>query len=184
MAKKEPSKKATQAGTKTTARKKTATAAKKTPAKKTASAPTSPAKASAKKVADKKTTTKGRVRPVKTTDDGMDISLILAQGMAERKATDIKILDLRGLPGASTDFFVISHAASDKQVEAIADSAEEELFKTTGERPWHREGYQNLEWVLLDYINVVVHVFREDKRGFYAVEELWGDAKDVVFKPR
>jgi ribosome-associated protein len=79
---------------------------------------------------------------------------------------------------------VISHAQSDKQVEAIADSAEEELRKTTGEHPWHREGYENLEWVLLDYINVVAHVFQKEKREFYAVEELWGDARNVQFKAK
>src|SRR4029078_10462795 len=114
-----------------------------------------------KKVTSTKKTTVSRTkpakRPTKNTNDGLEIALILAQGMAERKAEDIKILEMRGVSGASSDFFVISHALSDKQVEAIADSAEEELFKTTRERPWHREGFENLEWVLLDYINVVAH---------------------------
>ena len=111
-----------------------------------------------------------------------ELAKIVAQGMFERKAEDIRILDMRNLAGASADFFVISHANSDKQVEAIADSAEDEVQKLTGESPWHREGYENLEWVLLDYIDVVAHVFQAEKREFYAVEELWGDAKEVKFK--
>ena len=123
-------------------------------------------------------------RPVKTTNDGLEIALTLAQGMAEKKAEEIKILDMREVAGASADFLVISHAMSGKQVEAIVDSAEDALFNQTKERPWHREGFENLEWVLLDYINVVVHVFQKEKRGFYGIEDLWGDAKPVVFKTK
>lgn len=113
---------------------------------------------------------------------GLALAKMVAQGMFELKAENICILDMRNIPTASADFFVISHAKSDKQVEAIADSAEEEVFKTFKERPWHREGYENLEWVLLDYIDVVAHVFQEEKREFYGVEELWGDAIEVPFK--
>jgi len=113
---------------------------------------------------------------------GVELAKIIAQGMFEKKAEDIRILDLRGLAGASTDFFVISHAVSDKQVEAIADSAEDETYKATNEWPQHREGYENLEWILLDYFDVVAHVFQEEKREFYGLEQLWGDAKEVPFK--
>lgn len=134
-----------------------------------------------KEISEKKKSIK---RPVKTTDDGEMLALILAQGMAEKKAENIRILDMREMPAASADFYVISHASSDKQVEAIASSAEEELQKTTGEKPWHREGFENLEWVLLDYINVVAHVFQKEKRDFYGVEELWGDAKILPFKAK
>jgi ribosome-associated protein len=172
MAKKEPVKTIKPAAKKKAAKK---TAVKKVPAAK---------KAVAKKTAGKATKAKPAKRPVKDTNDGLQIALTLAQGMAEKKAEEIVILDMRKVAGASADFFVISHAPSDKQVEAIADSAEDELHKETGERPWHREGYENLEWVLLDYINVVVHVFQKEKRDFYAVEELWGDAVRVPFKER
>jgi ribosome-associated protein len=113
---------------------------------------------------------------------GLELAILVAQGMYEKKAEDIKILDMRGLAGASADYFVISHAASDKQVEAIADSAEEEVHKHTGINPLHREGYENLEWILLDYFDVVAHVFQQEKREFFAIEELWGDAKIVPFK--
>lgn len=182
MAKKEPVKAAKKAAPKKAAVKKVlakkVSAAKKTTTKK------SEADTSAK-IIDKKTVKSApKKRPVKDTNDGLSIALTLAQGMAEKKAEDIKILDMRDVAGASSDFFVISHATSDKQVEAIADSAEEELFEATKERPWHREGYENLEWVLLDYINVVAHVFQKEKREFYAVEDLWGDAKIVPFKAK
>jgi ribosome-associated protein len=115
-------------------------------------------------------------------DQALILAMCVAQGMYEKKAEDIRILDMRDVRGASADFFVISHAESDKQVEAIANSAEEETIKVFSEKPWHREGFENLEWVLLDYIDVVAHVFQREKREFYAVEELWGDAKEVKFK--
>ncbi len=162
--------------TKTAPAKKEVVAKKAVAVKKTTAAKKETAKTIAKPAPAK--------RPTKDTNDGLEIALLLAQGMAERKAEDIKILDMRNVTGASTDFFVISHAPSDKQVEAIADSAEDELFKTTKERPWHREGYENLEWVLLDYINVVAHVFQQEKREFYAIEDLWGDAEIVPFKAK
>ena len=117
-----------------------------------------------------------------TADQALILAMCVAQGMYEKKAEDIRILDMRDVRGASADFFVISHAESDKQVEAIANSAEEETIKVLSEKPWHREGFENLEWVLLDYIDVVAHVFQREKREFYAVEELWGDAKEVKFK--
>lgn len=181
----------------------------KTPAKKTAAKKTAPKtakktvskkakadvqldkeikKLSKDKPAAKKTATKTKgIRPERndkpsTPDEAMMLALCVAQGMFEKKAEDIRILDMRNVRGASSDFFVLSHAESDKQVEAIANSAEEEAYKILQQKPWHREGFENLEWVLLDYIDVVAHVFQREKREFYAVEELWGDAKEVVFK--
>jgi ribosome-associated protein len=140
-------------------------------------------KVPAKAIAVKKTTVK-KVKTVKLDEalSGEDFARVVAQGMYEKKASNIRILDMRGIKGASADYFVISHGTSDKQVEAIADSAEEEVRKKTGEKPWHREGYQNLEWILLDYFDVVAHIFQEEKREFYGVEELWGDAAEVEFK--
>jgi ribosome-associated protein len=142
-----------------------------------------------KKPATKKgATTKPKgIRPERsskatTADQALVLALCVAQGMYEKKAEDIRILDMREVRGASADFFVISHAESDKQVEAIANSAEDETIKVLSEKPWHREGFENLEWVLLDYIDVVAHVFQREKREFYAVEELWGDSKEVKFK--
>jgi len=153
----------------------------KKPAKKVA------AKKVAKKVAAKKvslkaaTAKKETTKTNKITDPTEFLAWAVAQGMFERKAQDIKILDMRNVRGASSDFFVICNADSDKQVEAIAHSVDEEVKKLTGETPWHREGLENNEWVLLDYFNVVAHIFQTEKREFYAVEELWGDALNVEF---
>lgn len=153
----------------------------KTPVKKT-----SAKKTAVKSPAKKATGTKSSSRPVKkavrTMDEDLVLALALAQGMYEKKALDIRILDMRAVRGASSNYFVISHATNDKQVEAIANSAEEEAKKLTKETPWHREGFENLQWVLLDFINVVAHIFLEEKREFYGVEELWADAAEVTFK--
>jgi ribosome-associated protein len=154
--------------------------AKKEPAKKKAA----PKKTAVKKVSTKPKAERPKTKKVAdvTTYSSMALAKAVAQGMFELKAEDIKILDMRKIDKASADFFVICHAKSDKQVEAIGDSVEEEVFKIFKEWPWHREGYENLEWVLLDYIDVVAHIFQQEKREFYAVEELWGDAVDIPFE--
>jgi ribosome-associated protein len=105
------------------------------------------------------------------------LSEIIVKGMQEKKANDIIVMDLRKVKNAVADFFVICSGNSDKQLDAIAESVDVEVFKTLKENPWHSEGKSNKEWVLLDYIDVVVHVFRKDKREFYALERLWGDAE-------
>ncbi|MCS6974907.1 MAG: ribosome silencing factor [Cyclobacteriaceae bacterium] len=103
----------------------------------------------------------------------------IVKGMQEKKADDILILDLRKISNAAADFFVICSGNSDKQLEAIADSVSEEVHKSTQEAPRHVEGMQNKEWVLMDYFNVVVHIFRKDRRTYFALEKLWGDAPVV-----
>jgi ribosome-associated protein len=107
------------------------------------------------------------------------LSDIIVKGMQEKKATDIVVLDLRKVKNAVADFFVLCSGSSDKQLDAIADSIDAEVFKALKENPWHIEGKNNKEWMLLDYIDVVAHVFRKDRREFYALEKLWGDA-DIV----
>ena len=102
---------------------------------------------------------------------------LIVKGMQEKKATDIAILDLKELKNAVSDYFVICSANSDSQLDAIARSVEEEVYKISQENPWQSEGRLNKEWILLDYVSVVVHIFLKDKRQFYALEELWGDAK-------
>lgn len=104
------------------------------------------------------------------------LSEIIVKGMQEKKAIDIVIMDLRKVKNAVADFFVICSGNSDKQLDAIADSVDQEVYKAFSENPWHTEGKNNKEWMLLDYINVVAHVFRKDRREFYALERLWGDA--------
>lgn len=105
------------------------------------------------------------------------LSDVIVKGMLEKKATDIVVMDLRKIKNAVADFFVICSGNSDKQLDAISDSIDAEVFKTLNENPRHTEGKNNKEWMLLDYIDVVAHVFRKDKREFYALERLWGDAE-------
>jgi ribosome-associated protein len=104
------------------------------------------------------------------------LSETIVKGMQEKKASDIVVMDLRKVKNAVADFFVICSGNSDKQLDAIADSVDQEVYKALKENPWHTEGKNNKEWMLLDYIDVVVHVFRKDRREFYALERLWGDA--------
>ena len=102
--------------------------------------------------------------------------------MQEKKGKDIVSLDLKSLHHAVTDYFIICHGTSDTHVKAIAESVEEEVRQATGLKAWHREGVQNSEWILLDYIDVVVHIFQENIRNFYQIEKLWADAgiKQIV----
>ena len=92
-----------------------------------------------------------------------------------KKAEDVVILDLRGL-SAVTDFFVICSGSSETHVKAISDAIEEGL-EAKGVRKWHIEGYRHRKWVLLDYVDVVVHIFHHKVREYYVLERLWGDAK-------
>jgi ribosome-associated protein len=107
------------------------------------------------------------------------LSDLIVRGMQEKKATDIIVLDLRKIKNAVADFFVVCSGNSDKQLDAIADSIDQEVFKSLQENPWHIEGKNNKEWMLIDYIDVVAHVFRKDRREFYALERLWGDAEII-----
>lgn len=97
-------------------------------------------------------------------------------GMQEVKAKDIVHLDLRGVPGAVCDHFLICHGESSTQVEAIARSIERFTVQRLREKPWHVEGRENAGWVLLDYVDVVAHVFLRSMREHYALDQLWADA--------
>jgi ribosome-associated protein len=116
------------------------------------------------------------MRKTKNTASDALVKLVV-HGMQEKKATSIIIMDLRKVKNAFTDFFVICSANSDTQADAIKNSVEDEVYKITQKNPEHSEGNQNKEWILLDYFDVVVHVFRKDRRRFYGLEELWGDAE-------
>jgi ribosome-associated protein len=93
-----------------------------------------------------------------------------------KKAENIISLDLRKIPEAVSDFFIICEAGSTTQVKAIADSIEEEVTKNCDELPYKHEGRQTLQWVLIDYVNVVVHVMLPENRRFYKLEDMWSDA--------
>jgi len=118
----------------------------------------------------------------KALNESSYLSELAIHGIQEKKGNDIVRLDLRNLKSSISDYFVICHADSSTQVKAIANSIEEEIFKATGQDPWRKEGLEHAEWILLDYIDIVVHVFKTEKREFYGVEDLWGDAEIKYYK--
>ena len=101
----------------------------------------------------------------------------IVEGMQEVKAKSITVLDLREISNAVCDFFIICSGESSTQVDGIADSVVRHARKKISEKPWHQEGKGNSEWVLIDYVSVVAHVFYKEAREFYDLEDLWGDAK-------
>jgi ribosome-associated protein len=107
--------------------------------------------------------------------DSKQLARKIAKLALAKKADDIKILDLRKLT-TITDFFVICTGSSDPQIKAIADSIMDGS-KKLGERAWHKEGLTHRNWVLLDFVDVVVHIFLPETRSFYGLEKLWGDAE-------
>jgi ribosome-associated protein len=179
-------------------------ATKKTPAKKAAAKKSSTKKAVVKKLAVKKAPAKKAAvkktapnaqpiakhstKPIKTTKkiepkaepkakltNPLLVSII--DGLEERKAKNIAVLDLSKIPNRSFDYFVIADAESSTHVDSIASSVEETVKKQLNERPFHTEGWENSEWILLDYVNIMVHVFQQQTRDFYRLEELWADAE-------
>ena len=104
------------------------------------------------------------------------ISLII-HGIEEVKGIDINLLDLREIENTVCDYFIICSGTSNTHVNAITSSIQKTVSKAIKDKPWHVEGSENAEWVLMDYVNVVVHVFQKQIRDFYDIEGLWGDAK-------
>jgi ribosome-associated protein len=98
-------------------------------------------------------------------------------GIQEKKGHEIVVMNLKPTGTALADYFVICHGDSHTQVDALARSVEEEVQKLTGEKPVYKEGHLNAEWILLDYINVVVHIFLKEQRDFYGIERFWADAE-------
>ncbi len=101
----------------------------------------------------------------------------IVEGMKELKAHNIVCVDLRDIPNSVTDYFVICHGESNTQVDSIAKSVEKETSQQLNEKPYHKEGSDNSLWILLDYVNVMVHVFYKETRDHYDIEGLWADAK-------
>ena len=104
------------------------------------------------------------------------IALILS-GIEEVKGNDINLLDLRDIENTVCDYFIICNGTSNTHVNAIVGSIQKTVSKAIQDKPWHVEGSENAEWVLMDYVNVVVHVFQKQVREYYDIEGLWGDAK-------
>jgi ribosome-associated protein len=106
----------------------------------------------------------------------------IVEGIQEVKGKDIVHLDLRDVPNTVCDHFVICHGDSATQVESISRSVQEFARTKAGEKPWHTEGERNAEWILMDFVDVVVHIFHREKRPYYALEELWGDAARMTYE--
>lgn len=98
------------------------------------------------------------------------------EGLKQRKGKDITILDVSDLT-TLTDYFVICTGTSETQIKAIADSVEDEVREQTGEKAWKKEGLSARSWIILDFINIVVHVMTQEKRDFYSLEKMWNDAE-------
>ena len=111
----------------------------------------------------------------KPVEDSQQIASQIADLMIDKKAIDIQILDVRGLT-TLTDFFVICTSESQPQSRAIYNHIQDEMLKE-GVKPWHKEGVEKLDWVLLDYVNIVAQIFSRESREYYDFERLWGDAK-------
>jgi ribosome-associated protein len=109
------------------------------------------------------------------------LSRLIVQGMVDKKAQEIAVLDLRQVRNAVADYFVICAGTSDTQLDAIIDSIEEVVYKGSGQNPWAREGKLGKEWILIDYGDCVVHVFKRNRRQFYNLEQLWGDAQITYY---
>lgn len=106
--------------------------------------------------------------------DSLKFAKMITQIIQTKKGREIRILDLRKLSGGIADCFVICSAEADRQVKAIADEVDDRL-QDQGIRCFHKEGFETLNWVLLDYFDVVVHIFRAEARSYYNLEKLWGD---------
>jgi len=104
----------------------------------------------------------------------------IIRGIENVKGEDIQQMDLREIENTPCEFFVICSANSNTQVTAIVNSIQKTVSKALQEKPFHTEGLEVAEWVLIDYVNIVVHVFQKQTREFYNIEELWGDAKSTL----
>jgi ribosome-associated protein len=118
-------------------------------------------------------------KPVNTDE----LIALIIKGIDDVKGENIQLLDLRDIENTVCDYFIICSGNSNTQVNAIAGSVQKLVSKELKDKPWHIEGQGNSEWVLMDYVNVVVHVFQKHVREFYDIESLWGDAKITEINP-
>ncbi|PWL37453.1 ribosome silencing factor [Flagellimonas aquimarina] len=113
----------------------------------------------------------------KTKASADELIALILHGIEEVKGVDINLLDLREIENTVCDYFIICNGTSNTHVNAIVSSIQKTVSKAIQDKPWHVEGSENAEWILMDYVNVVVHVFQKHIREFYDIEGLWGDAK-------
>lgn len=116
------------------------------------------------------------MRRKKSDSDSGNVLLAGIAAIEEKKGCNIVVLNFSEIRNSICDYFLICHGTSKTQVDALADAIQEAIFNVEKIHPYHIEGYENCEWVLLDYIDVVIHVFLDERREFYKLEKLWGDA--------
>ena len=112
-----------------------------------------------------------------------DLIALIIKGIDDVKGEDIQLLDLRDIENTVCNYFIICSGNSNTQVNAIAGSVQKLVSKELKDKPWHIEGQTNSERVLMDYVNVVVHIFQKHVREYYDIESLWGDAKITEINP-
>ena len=110
------------------------------------------------------------------------LARLAAHALDEKKADDVRIFDLRKVHGAPAEYFVIASGNVPSHVSALSDAVFETVKKATGLNPHKVEGYNNAEWILMDYFDVVIHIFQKEKRTFYRLDELWSDGEEVALK--
>jgi len=113
-----------------------------------------------------------------------ELIAVIIKGIDNVKGEDIQLLDLREIENTVCDYFIICSGNSNTQVNAISSSVQKTVSKEIKDKPWHIEGQINSEWILMDYVNVVVHVFQKHIREFYDIESLWGDANITQIKTK
>ncbi|HBQ58271.1 MAG TPA: ribosome silencing factor [Balneolaceae bacterium] len=108
--------------------------------------------------------------------DSKQMVEVISEALLSRKGKEITVLDVSELT-TLTDYFVVCHGTSDVQIKALADAVEDDMREQTGEKAWKKEGMQGRSWVILDFVNIVVHIMSKEKRDFYGIERMWNDAK-------
>ena len=114
--------------------------------------------------------------------ESLVLAKLAAQIMDEKKAEDVRVLDLRKVHGAPAEYFVIATGNVPSHVSALSDAVYETVKIVMGMAPHKIEGYNNAEWILMDYFDVVVHIFQKDKRAFFRLDELWSDGEEVSIR--
>jgi ribosome-associated protein len=104
----------------------------------------------------------------------------ITDALLEKKARDVVLLDVRGLT-TLTDYFIVCHGTSETQIRALANNVLDKTTEVLGEKAWKKEGMDARRWIILDYVNIVVHIFNEEKRNYYGIERMWNDALRTVY---
>ena len=110
------------------------------------------------------------------------LSNIIAKSMKDKKAKEVSIINLEKIKNSICDYFVICSGNSDIQLDSIAENIEKKVYENTNEKPWKKEGEFNKEWLILDFVNVVAHIFLKEKRYHYNLDKLWGDGNSIIEK--